>query len=465
MIFSKFMERANKIVSAHRAEYICVFYMKGGFVGEVLSNPITEVISDVGAAVTGQEWAIPFINAGETAAGDLTTGQSIGKSLGQGALAGGEALGAQELAGAVGVGQGNTAFNNALGITGDNPAGTGLPDIGKGISNLSGGSSAVAGGSNAGTFNAGSIGGFDTSGLAPGGAVNQGSVVNGAGTLASTGGGAISSASPVSGMGGGSAATAAPSAAGAGSIGGDVTLNDPNSSLASAATAAGGSNPGTQGLAVGQPNTFTGFGSGPGGANIPGAIDNFGGAFTPAAPSQSIGQKLTSSLTSPSALIAGTGLAADALKQTGLVGNNTPKGENQINRIAAQENQQGQQLQSYLQSGTLPAGLQQTLNQATEAAKATIRSKYAAMGSSGSSAERDELAAVDANAVGQGSQLALQLLQTGINETGAASTLYEQLLKSSESSEGGLNSAIANFASAAGGGGLRATATQPQPVV
>lgn len=97
-----------------------------GCLKKVFSNPIVKPLTDVALAATGNAAFIPVANAAETYAG--------GGNLKQSALSGVEALGAQELGGAVGIGQGNTAFNNALGITWDNPAGTGLPDIGKGIS-------------------------------------------------------------------------------------------------------------------------------------------------------------------------------------------------------------------------------------------------------------------------------------------------------------------------------------------
>lgn len=92
--------------------------------------------ADTLAAVTGQEWAIPLINGGISAA----NGGGIKGAL----MAGGEALAGQELLGAVGVGQGNDVFNSALGITGDNPAGTGLPDIGGFFNGSGGGASGSA---------------------------------------------------------------------------------------------------------------------------------------------------------------------------------------------------------------------------------------------------------------------------------------------------------------------------------
>lgn len=102
--------------------------MCGG--GGNLIGTALDVVGDVAAVATGNPEFIPLINAAVTTGTDLAEGQSIGKSLGQGAISGGEALAGQEVAGALGIGQGNTAFNSALGITGDNPAGTGLPDLG-----------------------------------------------------------------------------------------------------------------------------------------------------------------------------------------------------------------------------------------------------------------------------------------------------------------------------------------------
>lgn len=439
MIPEKFLEMGRRIVAEHKAQYQGVYYMKGGFLGEVLSNPITEVLSDVVATATGNPELIPLINGAETASGDLVRGQSLGKSLAQGALSGGEALAEQEALGAVGIGQGNTAFNNALGITGDNPLGTGLPDIGNGISNLFGSSSST-----------------------PGAATTSAGAVNGA----NAGGSPLSSA-PAGGAAGSAAGAAAP--AGVAGTGGDVTLN------------AGGSSPGTQGIPSDAGSSFDSAAKAAGvynpnalsatAANIPSPISS----DVPAAAPQSFGSQIVSGLKNSIAQnplgigAAALGIGGDALKQSGLVGNNVPKGQNQVENIAAQENQQGQQLQGYLQSGTLPPGLQQTLNQATEAAKASIRSKYAASGSSGSSAEQQELAAVDSNAQGQESQLALQLLNTGINETGMASQLYQQLMKNSITQDNQLGTSIANFASAAGGGGTNvnallknlSTSTQP----
>lgn len=96
------------------------------------ADPI-EDIADVAAIATGNEEFLPLINAGETAGKDLIEGKGLGKSLIQGAEQGGIALAGQEALGSIGIGEGNTAVNDALGIN-LSPAATGLPDIGGGIS-------------------------------------------------------------------------------------------------------------------------------------------------------------------------------------------------------------------------------------------------------------------------------------------------------------------------------------------
>lgn len=149
----------------------------------------------------------------------------------------------------------------------------------------------------------------------------------------------------------------------------------------------------------------------------------------------------------PGAAISAAGLGIDALESGKAL-----EGERQLKQEAGSLASQGKQLEGFLQSGTLPPGLQQGINQASESAKATIRSQYASKGMSGSSAEQQDLAAVDQRAEAQGAQMAMQLLQTGISETGMASGLYEQLLGNAMKEDSQLGSAISNFASAASGG-------------
>ena len=107
-----------------------------------------------------------------------------------------------------------------------------------------------------------------------------------------------------------------------------------------------------------------------------------------------------------------------------------------------------------MQNGTLPPGVQGSINQAAEAQKAAIQSRYAAQGGSGSSAMQQELSAVDAWAAGQGAQTAMSLLQSGISEAGLAGQLYQSITNTALQQDEQLGQSISNFgASLSGGGG------------
>lgn len=151
-------------------------------------------------------------------------------------------------------------------------------------------------------------------------------------------------------------------------------------------------------------------------------------------------------IANPGAAVGAAGIGADALKNNQMV-----KGQRQIQNTAGQLGAQGQALQGYLQTGTLPPGVQGSINQAAEAQKASIRSRYANEGGSGSSAMQTDLAAVDAWAKGQGTETALKLLDTGINESALSATLYQDIAKNSLEQDNALGSAISKFASSLAG--------------
>lgn len=297
---------------------------------ESFAEPVLEIGGDIAAAVTGNPELIPLINAGVTTAGDLATGDSIGKSLGQGALAGGEALAGQEALGAVGVGEGNSTFNDALGITGDNPAGTGLPDIGADFNSaigsvndelgLSASSPNAAVALNSAGAPVDSAGTTIAAPSAPTSVAPSAGATIGAGQAANFSAGQVNSQISDSFNDIPGAQTA--SSPDLGSIGGTTV---PSSSVGQAfsgnsvpgevgpqaSSAIGASSPAS--LATGQPDTLTGFGTGVGGANIPGAQDNFGGAFTPAAnPPSSLLQ--TAEKTAVQSALPLGGLAYEAIK-------------------------------------------------------------------------------------------------------------------------------------------------------
>lgn len=99
----------------------------------------------------------------------------------------------------------------------------------------------------------------------------------------------------------------------------------------------------------------------------------------------------------------------------------------QANQLALQSNT----LRSYLETGTLPPGLQAGVDQAAKAAKAAIRSQYAARGMSNTSSASQDVSNVDTNAKTQAAQIAVQLFSQGLSEAQVANGVYEQLVNAS----------------------------------
>ena len=228
-----------------------------------------------------------------------------------------------------------------------------------------------------------------------------------------------------------------------------------------------GSNPGEGATPITAPSTSTAGG---------GVMDNLFGTgprpeigtalpTTPAASGASgpsLGSQIASSVfggapTDMSNQIGGKVLGAvpsiAPLAYEAIAGTQAPKGSNALLSQSQALQAQGAQMGEYLSSGTLPPGLSTALQSAAESAKATIRSQYAARGESGSSAESQDLSAVDSRMVGQGASMALQLFQQGISEQGMAAQLQEALLNNTIQQDAGFGSAIASFASALAGGG------------
>lgn len=154
---------------------------------------------------------------------------------------------------------------------------------------------------------------------------------------------------------------------------------------------------------------------------------------------------------------AGVGVSAGLLGYDLLKGNPTDPNQKQLQAQAGQLSAQGQQLESYLKNGTLPPALQAQLKQATDAEKARIVSGYAARGQptdpNMNSALAQELNSVDTNAIAAMAQTQIQLLNTGIQETGMSTQLYETLVKLDQGQNADTMKAIQAFAAALGGGG------------
>ena len=151
---------------------------------------------------------------------------------------------------------------------------------------------------------------------------------------------------------------------------------------------------------------------------------------------------------SPGLLLGAGGLGLEALMQP-----STPSVASSVGPISSTASAlgtQGTQLASYLQTGTLPPGVQQGITQAADAAKAQIRSRYAAMGGGAetSSAAVQDMANVDTVAATQGAQIAEQLLSQGVNESQISAQLYSELLNLTLQQDAQLGNAIGSFASA-----------------
>lgn len=138
----------------------------------------------------------------------------------------------------------------------------------------------------------------------------------------------------------------------------------------------------------------------------------------------------------------GVATAASALSK----GDEAYAGENELAANAADLNAQSKEMQNYLKTGTLPAGLQSSIDQAANARKAQIRSRYASMGLAGSSSEQMELANVDGWAQGQAAEQALGLLNTGLQQGQMANSLYKGIMDADMQKDKDLQEAFAGFA-------------------
>ena len=142
-------------------------------------------------------------------------------------------------------------------------------------------------------------------------------------------------------------------------------------------------------------------------------------------------------------------LPAAALGGAALLGNAPAKGSAQVSQEAAQLAASGQQLQSYLANGTLPPGVQASINSAAQSAKAAIRQQYAKNGMSGSTAEIEDLQNVDTKMMSQGVTIAEQLMTQGVQDTQISAQLYGELMKSAMSSDQSLVTALGALAGSA----------------
>lgn len=152
----------------------------------------------------------------------------------------------------------------------------------------------------------------------------------------------------------------------------------------------------------------------------------------------------------------GIALAAGGLGYNILQGQKLSANQQALQAAAGTEAANAQQLTSYINSGQLPPGMAAQVANATAAAKAAIISGYAAKGQnanpSQNSALQQELNQVDMNAQALQGQLATQLLNAGLTESGLSNNLYAQLIQMDQAQAKLTGAAIANFSAALAGG-------------
>lgn len=195
------------------------------------------------------------------------------------------------------------------------------------------------------------------------------------------------------------------------------------------------------------PNAFSATGFTPisgAGVTSGGTIDASGGGF---------GADIMGLIkNNPGALLSGGLLATQLFR-----GNQQYPAEQSLNTLATNTGTQGAALSGYIQSGTLPPGAKQAVDQATNSAKATLRSRFAEAGLSGSTMEAQALGEVDSRAAAQTFQMADQLLAQGADFTKISGTLYDELLKTQAGTDQEFQKALMAFAG--GLGGLRGAGT------
>jgi hypothetical protein len=152
-----------------------------------------------------------------------------------------------------------------------------------------------------------------------------------------------------------------------------------------------------------------------------------------------------SDLTKPTTLLTG-GAALLPLLQ-----GNTIPGLSDLQNQAKTFNAMGTPLAQSLTTGQLPAGAQTSLDAATRAAKAAVRSQYANMGLSGSSQEADQLAGVDAKEATQKVAMLEDLTKIGVSEMKQASPILQTIMTTQLQQDQQQQQAIARLAAALAG--------------
>lgn len=119
---------------------------------------------------------------------------------------------------------------------------------------------------------------------------------------------------------------------------------------------------------------------------------------------------------------------------------NEARGQSQMMTRSANEAMQG----------NLPGGAQQSIDAALRSAEATVRSRYAGLGLTGSTMEAQDLADLQRRAVAQRFEIGRGLAQTGLSAAAGqgqlAGSLYEKILEAETQQGTAFGDALAEFA-------------------
>lgn len=122
-----------------------------------------------------------------------------------------------------------------------------------------------------------------------------------------------------------------------------------------------------------------------------------------------------------------------------------PESMGELRDLARQTAGQGQILSNYLQSGTLPPGAQESVDEGKRAAIAAVRSRYSSFGLSGSTMEVDAISAIESRAESQAFSFAAQLLNAGLASTGLSSNIYNYLINAEQTDDQAFTQALGAF--------------------
>lgn len=186
---------------------------------------------------------------------------------------------------------------------------------------------------------------------------------------------------------------------------------------------------------------------------------NVGGALPPIDPnlasvlsSPGTGGATAPAATAPHHTLLQDAFAAIPLGLGVIQGNKVPDSEKQLKAFTAEAGNQvgfNNNLANSAIQGKLPGGAEAGIQQQIEAEKAKIRAAYSGMGLSGSSAEAQDLAAVDERATAQRFQIGANIAQQGwnnaINEQGLEGSGLTQIYKMDTARGTEVGNAIAEF--------------------